>query len=94
MQSVGLPWYTAETYPVIRDVMSDGEDFPASYSDWLSEAERERRRLECRHAIVYRIPVDPKAFAAWCRVNDLRPDAAARMLFAEKATRRMCRKSA
>lgn len=94
MQSVGLPWYTAETYPLIRDTMSDGDNFPASYSDWLSEAERERKRLERSHGIVHCISIDPQAFAAWCRVNDLPPDAAARMLFAERAALRQHRMSA
>lgn len=94
MRSVGLPWYTAENYPAIRAVMSDGNDFPESYTDWLSEAERERRRLECSHDIVHCTSVDPATFLAWCRVNELRPDAAARLLFAERAVLRLSRKSA
>lgn len=94
MLPVGFPWYTAETYPAIRAVMSDGEDFPPTYGEWLSEAEREKRRLERRHGSVHCVFIEPEAFAAWCRVNEMRADAAARMMFAEKAALRLYRKSA
>lgn len=94
MRAVGLPWYSQATYRRSIDLMEDRAAFPSSYEAWLKEAELMRRRVEDDGNIVYRVIIDPEEFGAWCRRQDVMPNAAARERFAALAARRLFREKA
>lgn len=91
MHTVGLPWYAPATYVRAIALMEDRAEFPSAFEAWRREAELRLRRLESEGIVVYRVIIDPEEFAAWCRRQDVVPNATARERFAEIAARHLFR---
>jgi len=79
---IGLPWYSREDYPRIRDMMSDRHTLAPTYDAWLAAAENNEAVGRQAGLQIIRIMIGPDAFAQWCREKGLEPDSAARMRYA------------
>jgi hypothetical protein len=79
---VGVPWYTADTYRAILDVMEDSGLFPESFAAWHRGAEERVRCLSLAGRMPVPVRVDPQEFLHWCAKERLRPDAESRMEYA------------
>lgn len=91
MHRVGLPWYSSATYARAVRLMEDRAQFPETFEAWQRNAELQCRGLQKDGTVIYRVIIDPDEFGAWCRRQDIVPNAAARERFAEIAARRLFR---
>lgn len=65
--NTALPWYTAEDYVRVLELLPPSEEYPAiTYDEWLERLERCEKAVLNNGAIPVRIPVDPVAFKSWC----------------------------
>lgn len=85
VSAVGMPWYSAENYGRILDVMEDAAKLPATFEDWLKAAELGFRRLTGEGHVVVRAEIDADEFVGWCRSKGLNVDSHARNQFAAEA---------
>ena len=76
---IGLPWYSREDYPRIRDMMIDRHNLAPTYDAWLAAAENNEDVGRQAGLQVVRITIEPDAFARWCAEKSVEPDSAARM---------------
>ena len=82
----GILWYRPENYQICRKLFVDGNVLQETYKDWLAAAEKMEKYLRKNGVTVYRIPLDPNTFPAWCLAKGMKLDAQARASFAnEKA---------
>jgi hypothetical protein len=85
---IGLPWYSSEDYPSIRELMDDRHNLAATYDQWLSAAENNERVGQEAGLEIVRVMIEPAAFVRWCDENGRTPDNAARVDYvAERAAR-------
>ena len=82
-----LPWYARGDYPALLKLFSDPDKLPATYDAWLERAERTESQLQKAGFGVARIWIRPRPFAAWCNKQNVFPDQAARLTFANEAAR-------
>jgi hypothetical protein len=82
-----LPWYARRDYPALLKLFRDADKLPATYDAWLDRAERVERQFKRAGFGVARIWIRPVPFAAWCRVRNVSPAQAARLIFANEAAR-------
>lgn len=69
VRTVGIAWFTRDTYVAVRAIFEDADNLPVTYKDWLRKAERVRKEYQKRGALVVRAYIDLDAFPAWCRAN-------------------------
>ena len=79
---VGLVWFEPEHYDVMRRLMPDGMNFPASHYLWRLQAETREKELRRKGHVVVRVLIDPEAFPLWCQANGQNLDAQGRTLYA------------
>jgi hypothetical protein len=84
-----LPWYSRADYPTLLRLFSDPDRLPASYDAWLQRAEQVENQLQRAGLAVARIWIRPVPFAAWCREQNISPDQAARLTFANESARNL-----
>lgn len=91
VQAVGVAWFHEADYAAARAIMADPETLPASYAEWLANAEKGVRKLQGDGHQVFRAVIDPKTFPGWCALRGIaRIDARARMMWgAEYAARQV-----
>jgi hypothetical protein len=77
-KKVAIAWYRREDYEQIVGLMEDGDQFPATYSDWLRNADQVIVVEESLGSQVIRVPIEPQPFSSWCATAKCRPDAEAR----------------
>jgi hypothetical protein len=82
-----LPWYARRDYPVLLKLFSDPDKLPTTYDAWLERAEGVERQFKKAGFTVARIWIRPVSFAAWCKEQNVSPDQAARLTFANEAAR-------
>lgn len=85
---VGLPWYAAEHYNVLRRTLSDGEKLPEQYEAWRIPTEQVEREVQRSGVDVVRVPIEPGTFPEWCQSVGLPSDSAARARYAAEALER------
>lgn len=83
---IGLPWYSREDYPRIRDMMIDRHNLAPAYDSWLAAAENNENVGRQAGLEITRIIIEPDAFAQWCRDKGLEPGGAARMQYVAAMT--------
>jgi hypothetical protein len=88
VRAVGIPWYSRNDYPKLREIFDDGHKLPASFSDWLKGAQRLKDEQERRGIGVVKAHINPHTFPAWCAGRGLNIDASARIEFANLAAYR------
>lgn len=76
------PWFERETYAKARELMDDGEQWPATYDTWRTLATRAMERLAASGIQATPVPIDPVAFVAWCELHGHHGDSDARLNFA------------
>jgi hypothetical protein len=79
---MGIPWYEANTYGRILEIMVDACFLPHTYQMWLRGATDIMARAKINGDCPVRVWIDPRSFEAWCRANDYTTDAEARVEFA------------
>jgi hypothetical protein len=90
---VGLAWYERQDYQRVLDIMEDAESLPATYDEWLVNAERIESDLQNRGHIVVRAMISSDEFVAWCDARGLKVNAQARMQWAKDVAYRQVKGS-
>lgn len=80
--SVGLPWYTADDYPVVREKMADGEDMPDTFEQWQKVQMSAEQAMMEKGTRAHRIYLRPGEFFPWCAREKRIPDRDARLAYA------------
>ena len=83
------PWYACGDYPALLKLFKDPDKLPATYDAWLQRAEQVEKHLQRAGLAVARIRIRPVPFAAWCREQNISPDQAARLTFANESARNL-----
>ena len=84
-RKIGLPWYSRQDYPDIREMMADRHNLAPTYEQWLVAAENNESVGRQAGLEIVRILIEPSSFARWCAVQGFVPDSEARMRYvAEK----------
>jgi hypothetical protein len=78
---IGLPWYSREDYPRIRDMMSDRHNLAPTYDAWLAAAENNESVGNRAGLQVTRVMIEPDSFGNWCAERQVEPESAARMAY-------------
>ncbi len=82
IQGVGVPWFTAETWPRLLEVVDDADLMPATYEEWIALVEPRFAQHRADGAPVERVYIEPDELVEWCAVSDLPVDARGRSAFA------------
>jgi hypothetical protein len=82
---IGLPWYASEHYEALRKGFTDGDRLPVRYEAWRISAEQVEQEVQRSGVDVVRVPIELKAFVAWCEHADIPSDGAARARYAAEA---------
>lgn len=88
IRAIGIPWYSRDDYPKLREIFDDGDKLPASFSDWLKGVQRFKDEKERDGFGVVKAHIDPDTFPTWCAERGLNVDASARIKFANLAAYR------
>jgi hypothetical protein len=82
VEKVGIVWYKPEQYGAIRAYMEDGMKLPLTYEKWLAAAEQGLAQLGDS---AVKAELDVAIFKQWCKERRLRPNAKARLEWANRA---------
>ncbi|CAA2108232.1 hypothetical protein [Variovorax paradoxus] len=82
VQIVGFPWFTRETFPVLRAMCEDGNKLHRTYDEWLRAAETGSKSFEAKGCKVFRVNLDPEQFPKWCKAQGLKLDSNGRSRYA------------
>ena len=69
--TIGIPWYTQETYTEVRAAMQDAEAMPRSYEDWLEQAQRAERQILREGRSVARVQLTVLSLSTYCLSHGL-----------------------
>jgi hypothetical protein len=75
-------WYRREDYDRIRLMMDDPDNFPETFDEWSDLAEGQLAQFIAQGMPVEKVIIDPDAFAAFCRIAEVKPDRHARVRYA------------
>jgi len=73
-------WLTREDYAAHRALDPNG--LPATFDEWLRNAERGVEDVKRKGIFLHRVAIDPDELAAWCRANHRVVNGRARSQFA------------
>jgi hypothetical protein len=82
VEKVGIIWYKSEQYGAVRAYMDDGMNLPLTYEKWLAAAEK---GFAQRGDSAVKAELDLPVFKQWCKERRLRPNAKARLEWANHA---------
>ncbi|WP_431113018.1 hypothetical protein [Variovorax paradoxus] len=82
VQIAGFPWFTRESFPVLRAMFEDGHVLHRTYDEWFAAAERNCKAFEAKGVRVIRVDLDPDQFSKWCKAQGLKLNAEGRMGYA------------
>jgi hypothetical protein len=86
-QTLALPWYARNDYPVLLRLFSDSNMLPTTYDAWLERAEGVEQKFRSAGFDIARIWIRPIPFAAWSKERNVSPDQVARLIFVNEAVR-------
>ena len=75
------PWLRRNQWALFCSVYADPHELPASYDDWLRDAEHSRSAFTQVGYRVQQVDVDVDQLMAWCRKRGQRLDGQALILF-------------
>jgi hypothetical protein len=78
----GIPWYEANTYDRILEVMEDACLLPDTYEKWLRGASDVLAHAEQNGDHPVKVTIDPDGFQEWCVAQGFGADSEARLEFA------------
>jgi hypothetical protein len=84
IEVIGVPWFTAETWPRLLEVVNstEADKLPDTYSEWIALAGPRFAQHIADGLPVERVLIDPDEWVDWCELNDLPVDGATRAAFA------------
>lgn len=85
--SVGVVWYSRDTWPRVKETATDPDRFEATFDDWLAMAEDTLRNFAKAGGVPTKVVIDPEEFFAWCKARRTRNNAAARARFVSQKLR-------
>lgn len=93
IQAIGVPWFTAETWLRLREVVDniEADKLPATYDEWIALAEPRFAQCVADGLPVERVLIDPYELAAWCEANNMPIDGRGRSAFAAGVLARRAR---
>ncbi len=98
VEVTGIAWYRKEDYDRLMAMFTDREKLPATYEDWLAQAQTVMVTLTGRGLLLEKSYIDPETFPQWCAEKGLEMVASARTHYAaelaqkkfeEKKTRKL-----
>ena len=90
--ATGIPWYRAEDYEKILNIMEDSELLPGSFAKWQRLAEQTLERIQHSGQKGTMVYIDPDSFPGWCKQHGFPLNASARMQFAAVEARKELKK--
>lgn len=66
VQIIGMVWYKEQDYLPLRDIFTDRDKLPTTYSKWLEKANNGFNHFTSKGNIVIKAHIDPKTFPKWC----------------------------
>ena len=84
VSTVGVAWYTRESYEKLLPLWADRERFDPSFDKWLDAAERFLDKLRQSGQAFQKVYIDPDTFPEWCARRSLDLNAQARIDFASE----------
>jgi hypothetical protein len=75
-------WCKDEATFIRLSVFMEKEGWPATYAEWVKNAENYTTAFKKKGVIFTKIEADPDEFFAWCRVKACKADSRARSLYA------------
>ncbi len=88
LESVGVPWYLADQWDLLRERADDPEVLVERYEDWVVQAEKMLALLERQGMSVEKIEVDVEEVSAWCKAAGRPFDSKARAEYASEMLRK------
>lgn len=73
-RAVGVAWFRKADYAALRSIFADGHKMPATWEQWLRQAEQMESQAKANFDVVERVYIDPTTFAAWCAQNETTVD--------------------
>lgn len=67
-----MAWFSAQDYPVMRDVILRQEMMPARYEDWQAtfETRFSTAKRDGKHPV--KVEVEPNDYLGWCHANEFK----------------------
>lgn len=84
---VGIAWYRADQYALLRALAVDGESMADTHEQWLAEVTRTMDGLNQQGVKARRVDVDIKDLAAWCEERGRPMDGSARAAYVAEKVR-------
>jgi hypothetical protein len=63
---VGLAWYSADQWDLLRQVSADVDRLEKTHAEWLRAAEAKHAELAKKGTHVVKVPMDVADMARWC----------------------------
>jgi hypothetical protein len=67
-----MAWFSAQDYPVMRDVIFRPEMMPACYEDWQKTFEARFSKAKSEGKYPIKVDVEPNDYLSWCHNNDFK----------------------
>ena len=82
VRGLAIPWFTAETWPRLREISVDRNGLYDTYDEWHASAEAWFERNVTDGQRIKRVYVDPDELLEWCTANGRPVDGHARAIVA------------
>jgi hypothetical protein len=76
-------WFRREDYQRIRQIMDDGDRFPADFDEWETRAKGQMEEAKRHGLVITPVTLDPHDFLAFCETENMAPSREARAKFAD-----------
>jgi hypothetical protein len=85
---VGVGWYSADQWAMLKLAADDPETLDATYQQWCAGAEKTLQQVKSQPGVrAVKIPVDVQVLRQWCRDHGRPLDGAARAQFIAEAVK-------
>ena len=88
LESVGVAWYLADQWELLRERADDPEVLVERYEDWVEQADRMVALFKSQGMRVEKVDVDVEEVAAWCTAAGRPFDSKARAEYASETLRK------
>jgi len=75
---IGVSWYTADEWRLVKATSTDADRFEETYEDWVAMAEEATKNMLGAGITTERVHVVASELLAWCLANGKSNDAASR----------------
>ena len=88
LESVGVAWYLADQWELLRERADDPEVLVERYEDWVEQADRMVALFKSQGMRVVKVEVDVEEVVAWCKAGGRPFDSKARAEYASETLRK------